>query len=258
MLTSDTATASEEQRVKILHATNTLSYDANGGQGGPQSAYSGGTSLNVSKDQPTKEHHKFIGWNTAPDGTGDSYKAEDAFIFADDNGNGGCEVILYAQWKVVEYTVTYTADGNPISTETVEHGKDATLPAVPHKDGHVGKWDSDGKNITEDRVVSAVYTKIPLINPDEVKPEYKTELENTKKQLEEMLEDDSYTDDDKKTIQEAIDKIDDALAELNKPDSPKTGDNSNMALWIALLLISGGALITLPLANRKRRYTPKH
>ena len=314
---SDTATASKEQKVKILHAANTLRYDANGGEGGPQSSYTGGTSLNVSDDEPSREHHDFIGWSTAPDGTGDSYKAEDAYTFANDNGNGGCEVTLYAQWKLVEYTVTYMADGESVSTEKVEHGKDAALNAVPHKDGYVGKWDSDGKNITGDTTITAVYTAIPVVKPDEVKPEDKTNLEDVKAKLEDMLKDDSYTEDDKKNIQEAIDKIDDALevienveaveelidklpdtikkddepaikaadnaynaltdyekslvdedakkaladakaalAELNKPadtDSPQTGDNSNMFLWIALLFISGGAVITLTVVDRKRR-----
>ncbi len=40
-------------------------------------------------------------------------------------------------------------------------------------------------------------------------------------------------------------------------DSPQTGDNSHMALWFALLFISGGAVITLAVVDRKRR-TAKH
>jgi len=51
-----------------------------------------------------------------------------------------------------------------------------------------------------------------------------------------------------------------ALAELNKPadtDSPQTADNSNMFLWIALLFISGGAVITLTVVDRKRRKASK-
>lgn len=38
-----------------------------------------------------------------------------------------------------------------------------------------------------------------------------------------------------------------------KENSPATGDNSNMFLWIALLFISGGAMITLTVVDRKRR-----
>ncbi len=36
-------------------------------------------------------------------------------------------------------------------------------------------------------------------------------------------------------------------------DSPQTGDNSQIALWIALLFISGGAVITLTVYDRKRK-----
>ena len=38
-----------------------------------------------------------------------------------------------------------------------------------------------------------------------------------------------------------------------KANSPATGDNSNMFLWIALLFISGGAVITLAVVDRKKR-----
>lgn len=221
VVTSDTATASKEQKVKILHATNTISYDANGGEAGPQSSYTGGATLNVSKDVPTRTYYDFIGWNTKPDGSGDSYKADELYTFAEDNGNGGCVVMLYAQWKLVEYTVTYTADGQIIITEKVEHGKDATLTAVPAKDGHVGKWNSDGKNITGDTTITAVYTAIPVVKPNEVKPEDKTDLEDAKTKLEEELKDDSYTDDDKKNIQDAIDDIDDALEVIGNVETVK-------------------------------------
>ena len=239
--------------------------------------------------------------------------AEHIVVVEDHAGNK----TTYTVTVMKNYTVTYKADGEPISTETVGHGKDANLPAVPAKNGYVGKWDSDGKNITGDTTITVVYTEIPVVKPNEVKPEDKTDLEDTKKQLKDMLKDHSYTDEDKKNIQDAIDDIDDALevignveaveelidklpdpikkddepaikaaddaynaltdyekslvdegakkalddakvalAELNKPadtDIPQTGDNSNIALWIALLFISGGAVITLTVVDRKRR-----
>ena len=133
--------------------------------------------------------------------------AEHIVVVEDHAGNK----TTYTVTVYKNYTVTYKADGEPISTETVGHGKDATLPAVPAKDGYVGKWDSDGKNITDDTTISVVYTEIPAVKPDEVKPEDKSDLEDSKAKLEEMLEDDSYTDDDKTDIQDAIDDIDDAL-----------------------------------------------
>ena len=42
-----------------------------------------------------------------------------------------------------------------------------------------------------------------------------------------------------------------------KANSPATGDNSNMFLWVALLFISGGAVITLTVVDRKRRMASK-
>ena len=126
--------------------------------------------------------------------------AEHTIVVTNNAGN----VTEYKVTVFKNYTVTYKADGKPVSTETVGHGKDATLPAVPAKDGYTGKWDHDGKNITSDIVINAVYTEISAPAPSD-------------------------------------------------PQSPQTGDNSNMFLWIALLFISGGAVIALTVVDRKRR-----
>ncbi|MBQ6693233.1 MAG: hypothetical protein IJP30_01965 [Clostridia bacterium] len=99
---------------------------------------------------------------------------------------------------------TYKADGETISIQTVGHGKDATSPTVPAKNGYTGKWDHDGKNITSDIIINAIYTENSLPAPNDFQ-------------------------------------------------SPQAGDNSNMALWIALLLISSGALIALTVVKRKKR-----
>ena len=243
--------------------------------------------------------------------------AEHTVTVTDNAGN-------VAEYKITvckNYTVTYTVNGEPISTETVGHGKDAILPAVPEKEGHVGKWDSDCKNIIGETIISAIYTELPVVKTDEVKPEDKTTLENTKEELKELMNDDSYAEDEKKDIQDAINDIDDALevignveevekligklpetikkndepaikaadnaynaltdyekslvdkdakkalddakaalAELNKPadpNSPVTGDTSNMMLWIILSFISGSVVITLIVVDRKRRTASK-
>ena len=58
--------------------------------------------------------------------------------------------------------------------------------------------------------------------------------------------------------------IEDAIAALEKKPastkpgtsdkSPQTGDTSNLALWIALLFISGGAAIGTTVVSRKKKY----
>ena len=70
------------------------------------------------------------------------------------------------------------------------------------------------------------------------------------------------------TEQSEVDKmaktIEDAIAALEKKTastkhrtsdkSPQTGDTSNIALWIALLFVSGGAAIGTTVVSRKKKY----
>ena len=48
-----------------------------------------------------------------------------------------------------------------------------------------------------------------------------------------------------------IKKADTVTAKL--PKSPQTGDNSNLMLWIALLFISGGAVIGITVYSKKKK-----
>ena len=70
------------------------------------------------------------------------------------------------------------------------------------------------------------------------------------------------------TEQSEVDKmaktIEDAIAALEKKPastkqgtsdkSPQTGDTSSIALWIALLFVSGGAAIGTTVVSRKKKY----
>ena len=130
--------------------------------------------------------------------------AEHTITVTDMAGN----TIEYKITVYKNYTVTYRVDGNIISTDTVGHGRDVTLPAVPAKDGYTGKWDHDGKNITSNVIINAVYTVNSASAPSD-------------------------------------------------PQSPQTGDNSNIWLWFVLLFVSSGAIITLSVIERKRRSSAK-
>ena len=73
------------------------------------------------------------------------------------------------------------------------------------------------------------------------------------------------------TEQSEVDKmakaIEDAIAALEKKPAstkpgtsdrnPQTGDTSNLALWIALLFVSGGAAIGTTIVSRKKKYSVK-
>ncbi len=98
IVTENTASAEKEQVVKIMRASNTLYYDANGGEGGPSNNFTNGDNIKVETDKPTREGYIFDCWNTKADGTGESYDSGDTYTFLEDNGNGGCKATLYAQW----------------------------------------------------------------------------------------------------------------------------------------------------------------
>lgn len=59
------------------------------------------------------------------------------------------------------HTVTYVIDGEVVSTQEVAHGGNAVAPQIPEKTGYTQiapYWDHDGKNITADTTITAVYT----------------------------------------------------------------------------------------------------
>jgi len=82
-------------------------------------------------------------------------------VWDKDGKNITADTIITAVYTINKYTVTYVADEETISTQTIEHGTDATAPAVPKKVGYTQVapyWDGDGKNITTNTTITAVYT----------------------------------------------------------------------------------------------------
>ena len=71
------------------------------------------------------------------------------------------DLSLHGKWTPVTYTVTYVADGKIVATITVNHGEDAVAPELPQKDGYAAAWDQDGKNITADTTITALYHSKP-------------------------------------------------------------------------------------------------
>jgi hypothetical protein len=80
----------------------------------------------------------------------------------DKNGNRIMkDTVITAQYSINFYTVTYKDwDGKTLKKQTVAHGADATPPADPVREGYtfIG-WDHDGKNITQDTTISALYVE---------------------------------------------------------------------------------------------------
>ena len=107
-----TVTAEADYDLLIRRSSNMVIYDANGGQGGPlndSDYYDKANDRYIAKlrgvdaipNSPlVREGYHFLGWNTKADGTGDSYKPGDFYVFDRElSENGGLRVTLYAMWE---------------------------------------------------------------------------------------------------------------------------------------------------------------
>ena len=96
----------------------TVTYDANGGTGtqtDPNSPYIFGSTVTVlGTGSITRTGYTFANWNTAANGSGTSYNPADTFTL------GAANVVLYAQWTINTYTVTYDGNTNTGGTAPVD------------------------------------------------------------------------------------------------------------------------------------------
>ena len=90
------------------NATNTVSYDVNGGTGTIEDDvfYQGSEIFIRGGDGISKDNSTFIGWNTKADGSGHTYLEGDTFMVTQD-------ITLYAQWKHTHsWTYSYDEEKN--------------------------------------------------------------------------------------------------------------------------------------------------
>ena len=214
-----------EEKVKEYQVK--LTYDANGGEGTIDSATgAAGESVNVAENVFTRNNYTFTGWNTQADGKGTAYKAGDSFTLTDK------DTVLYAQWSKnapAQVNVSYDANGGTGTTESITG--DVGSKIVIEQNGFARSgYTFTGWNTQADGKGTA----------------YKAG--------------DSFTLTDKDTVLYAQWSKNSGSAGTGtngtaKPtDSPKTGDNSNLALWFVLLLASGGAAIGTTVVSRKKKH----
>lgn len=111
----------------------TVTFDANGGDGGCQKAIiNKGGKLTICDDAPTRSQKVFTGWNSAAEGDGTAYTAGTEYTF-------NADVTLYAQWAVAStYAVTYDVNGSDATAPTQEAqfaGDQFTVAAAIARDG---------------------------------------------------------------------------------------------------------------------------
>jgi len=114
-------------------ATYTVTYDANWADSGSvpvdTTNYEAGQTVTVlgNTGNLVKAGYAFSGWNTASDGSGESYTQGQTFVM------GSADVTLYARWtQNPTYTVTYDANGAdsgsaPIDSTNYEQGQPVTV-----------------------------------------------------------------------------------------------------------------------------------
>ena len=99
-------------------------------------------------EAPEVEGYHFVGWDKA-------------------FSNITSMLVVIAQYEINVYTVTFVDwDAIVLKREEVEHGKSATAPADPTRDGYtfIG-WDKTFSNITGDLTVTAQYEENPDYTP---------------------------------------------------------------------------------------------
>lgn len=123
--------------------------------------YTAGGHIDLPENEYSLIGWDFVGWNTEPDGSGESYKNE-AHVPQEDLGNGMKEhVTLYAQWEPKTYKVTfesveeddekYTQEMQYDTSEALDHHKFTKTNSIfTHwsRKGGLGSHYADGAEVT--------------------------------------------------------------------------------------------------------------
>lgn len=119
--------------------TYTISYNANGGSGGPGAqTKTHGIKMLISRVEPTRSGYTFLGWSTSPSATSASYQPGEWYY-------ANADRTFYAVWKKnapATYTVSYDANGGSGAPGSQTKTENVTLtlsPVSPHRTGYTFK-----------------------------------------------------------------------------------------------------------------------
>lgn len=119
--------------------TYTISYNANGGSGGPGSqTKTHGIKMLISRVEPTRSGYTFLGWSTSPSASSASYQPGEWYY-------ANADRTFYAVWKKnapATYTVSYDANGGSGAPGSQTKTENVTLtlsPLSPRRTGYTFK-----------------------------------------------------------------------------------------------------------------------
>ena len=186
--------------------------------------------FNLPDVEPTRSNYEFIGWNTKPDGSGDTFTAETDVKES---------MTVYAQWK----PLANGGSGNPGGVEDGGNGNPGGAGNEERPGGiSGGNGNTPGGTGNDSSVISSGMT------PETTAAEEK----NFSAPVTQAV---TSTPDNMNTPEEA--DAQDQPQPLATRRSVKIGDESNMRLWFILVLISAGTLAS-NLFIRERRFLQKH
>ena len=250
-----------------------------------------GTSMSLLPYVPVRDGYTFNGWNTKKDGSGKNYKYvywriwdnneetnsefdKDTLITYESGYERYKNITLYASWtktsgepenpgKDTVKEIQSTGETKAKIEFAKEVSKDYKLDIKP-VEVKKNLADKNVKFIADINVldgnnnvvkISDTKMKIRIALPDNLKGYDKYEIVyisngEIKENIPAAAENGYIVFETNHLSQYGII----ATNTGNGTKSPKTGDNSNLALWFAVLLISGGAVIGTTVISRKKKY----
>lgn len=178
--------------------------------------------FNLPDVEPARSNYEFTGWNTKPDGSGDVFTAETDVKES---------MTVYAQWK----PLTSNGSGNPGGTGTEEH-PGGVSGGNGNNPGGTGNGEQTGNAGGGNSVIGSGITAEATV-ADNQDPAAS------------VIQDVTSALDDT-NIPAKADTLDEPQP-LAMRRSVKTGDESNMVLWLTLMLISVCAFTSDYIYKRK-------
>jgi len=109
--------------------TYTITYNSNSGTGTTaQTSATYNNNINVASNGFTRTNYNFIGWGTNTTDVNTSYPPNSVIT------NPNTNLTLYAIWRIIQYTVTYSSTTNSITTITTATKDSGTILGIPPND----------------------------------------------------------------------------------------------------------------------------